>query len=398
MAISWGMSQPTGFESTYGYTSGTSVRDVSEVLDSMYLADTPLINRLTWGETTHNKKIEWITDSIGPGYVITSAAIASDASAMVITTSNCGSVANAARQLHTGTILKTEDPGSGAVKNVGYLVVTEWSTAGSVAIDFLSGLACSEAISAGTTLYIVGNAVHEASLPRRDTFKEPAICENYTQIFRQDVKMSGTRIATEMHAVADELQKQIKLRTMEYKRELERSVILNPKYGDDSVTESRLFGGIQYFIYQSPDSAVRDTTTTSLTEATMNTLLATLWDKGSNPNVILVGAKQSREFAKFERSRVRVEQDSRVAGYYVQRYMSDLGVELEILVSRWVPSNYCFILDTSKIQLRPFVGRKWIMDKLGKKGDFIEYEMISEVTLQMDGYYNGEHGLFAELT
>ena len=397
MAVSWNMSAIAGLESTYGYTASTDVRDVSEVLDSLYLADTPLVNRLTWGDATHNKKIEWISDSIGSGYVITSAAIASDGSAMVINTSGCGSVANAARQLHTGTILRTEDTGAVTSKNTGWLLVNDWSTGGSIGIEFLSGLGISDAISAGTTLYIVGNSVVEGSLPRRDTTRPRNLHSNYTQIFRQDVRMSGTRIATQMHAVSDELQLQIKLRTMEYKRELERAVILSPKYDGGAYTEGDTMGGIVYWLYQA-DSEVLDTSTTSLTESAVNTLLATLWDNGSNPNVLLVGAKQARQFATFERARVRVEQDSKVAGYYVQRYMSDLGQELEILVSRWVPANYCLILDTSKIKLRPMVGRKWIMQKLGLKGDFVEYQMLSELSLEMAGYYNGEHGAFTTLT
>jgi hypothetical protein len=72
MAISWAITPPSGVENTFDITASTDVRDVSSMLDAVYVADTPFVNRIGWGGATHNKIHEWITDSIGYGYVILS--------------------------------------------------------------------------------------------------------------------------------------------------------------------------------------------------------------------------------------------------------------------------------------------------------------------------------------
>lgn len=401
MTISWNLSNPTGIETTYEYTASTDVRDVSEVLDSVYLADTPLMNRLTWGKPCHNKKIEWISDNIGRGYVVLSNAgdFASGASALLIGTSGLGAISLACRQLNTGTILRTESSTATSSKQRGYLIVNDICyAAGSLVVEYLSGCTCSEVISNATTLYIVGNAVNEASLPRDDKTRPRTLHSNITQIFRQDIRMSGTRTATMMHAVSNELRHQIGLRAMEHKRQLERTMIMGVKDpGVGTNAEARTMGGFTWFMAGESGSHI-DTTTTSFTETALNNIMAEVWDRGGTPDTILLGSKQARNISALERSRVRVEQDSRVAGFYVTRYMSDLGAEVDILVSRWVPSNWLLVMDRSKIVPRAMVGRKYLLEKLGKKGDFVEYELICEATLELRGYTQGQHGMMTGLT
>ena len=397
------MNPATGVETTWEITASTDVRDVSEVLDAVYLADTPLMNRLKWGAPTHNTKIEWISDNIGYGYVVLShgADLASGTTSWEIGTSGLGAISLAVRQLNSGTILKVMDTDHAAASLIvkGWYVVNNWSVGGTLSVSALSGCTLAEAITDASTLYIVGNAVPEASATRYDKTRPRSLHSNYTQIFRQDVRMSGTRQALAMHAVPNELRHQIMLRAKEHKRQLERTVILGKKEAGAAAAGDyvRLMGGIMDFMAGQSGSHI-DATTTAFTETALNNLLAAMWDKGATPNAILTGPARARSISSWERARVRVEQDSHVAGFYTNRYMSDLGWDLEILVSRWCTSNVVFVIDTSKIIPRAMRGRKYLLEKLGKNGDYDEYQLIAEVTLEMRGYTEAQHGMFHALT
>jgi len=73
------------------------------------------------------------------------------------------------------------------------------------------------------------------------------------------------------------------------------------------------------------------------------------------------------------------------------------GVEIEIVAMPQVPVNFAFLIDTTKVRMRAKKGRKGIMEKLGKMGDFERYQILSEFTMEMRGYNQGQHGLFTRL-
>ena len=395
MAVSWAITPPSGVENTFNITASTDVRDVSDMLDAVYLADTPFVNRLSWGSATGNKIIEWITDNIGYGYVILSngGTVASDASSFVIGTSGCGAQSLALKQLHTGTVLKKSNASD---QSQGWAVVEAIGASGSITFDWLSGTDVSGAMTDSITLFIVGSPVNEGSTPRQDTTRPRTIASNKTQIFRQDVQMTGTRMATQMHAVGNELRLQIELRVKEYRREVERTCILGKKSAGSSA-ETQLMDGVYSFLADESGSHI-DTSSSSLTESALNTVAAAVYEKGGTPNVLLIGPTQARNIPTWERARVRVEQDSRVAGFYVTKYLTDLGVTLDILISRWVPKEFAFVLTTDQIKLRPMTGRKLILEKLGKVGDYTQYQLISEISMEMKGATLGQHGMFTALT
>ena len=394
MATSWAITPPSGVENTFNITASTDIRDVSDMLDAVYLADTPLVNRLSWGSPTGNKVIEWITDNIGYGYVILSngGTVASDASSFVVGTSGVGAQSLALKQLHTGTVLKKSNA---ADQTQGWAVVEAIGASGSITFDWLSGTDVSGAMTDAITLFIVGSPVNEGSTPRADTTRPRTIATNRTQIFRQDVQMTGTRMASDMYAVGNELRHQVELRIKEYRREVERSCILGYASAGSS-TETQLMGGLYDFLRT--QSGAHISSATSLTESALNTVAAEVYEKGGTPNVLLLGSTQARNIPTWERARVRVEQDSRVAGFYVTKYLTDLGVTLDILISRWVPKEFAFVLSIEQIKLRAMQGRKLILEKLGKVGDYTQYQLISEISLEMKGYNLGQHGMFTALT
>ena len=277
------------------------------------------------------------------------------------------------------------------------MVVEDFSLgAGSVTFVFLSGTTSAEAITDAATLFIVGDAVPEGSSPRQDSTRPRNIASNKTQIFRQDVRMTGTRMATQMYAVANELRKQIELRTMEYKRSLERTAILGFKDAGSSA-ETQMMGGIYYYLKGESGTHI-DSTNTSLTESVLNNIIKGVMEKGGTPDTLLVGFDRQQDLSAWDVAKKRTRPDTRIAGYYVTQYLSDLGCVVDILVSRWVPKNLAFVLEKNKIKLRAMQGRKFILEKLGKKGDYTEYQLISEVSMEFNGYNLGQHGMASALS
>jgi len=395
MATSWALTPPAGVENTYDITTGTDVRDVSDVLDAVYIADTPFVNKIGYGSAANNTTIEWITDSIGYGYLILSngGTVASDASDFVIGTSGTGAQSTALRQIHTGSILKYNNQSS----PLGYMVVEDLSLGGgSVTFAYMSGTTVLETITDAATLFIIGNAVPQGSSPRQDTTRPRQIATNRMQIFRQDVQITGTRQALNMYAVGNELRHQIELRTKEYKRELE-STSLFGRADEGSITETQTMGGIYDFLRSQTGTHI-DTTNTSLTESLLNSIVKGVMQNGGMPDCIVCGFDRQQDISSWDVAKKRTRPDTRVAGYYTTSYLSDLGATLDIIVSRWVPKNYAFILSTSMIKLIPMVGRKFILEKLGKVGDYVQYQLISECSLEMKGYNLGQHGMFSALT
>ena len=55
-------------------------------------------------------------------------------------------------------------------------------------------------------------------------------------------------------------------------------------------------------------------------------------------------------------------------------------------------------MDANKLKLMPLRGRKFILQKLGLVGDYVQYQLISEITLEFRGYTLGQHGMFDSLT
>jgi hypothetical protein len=84
-------------------------------------------------------------------------------------------------------------------------------------------------------------------------------------------------------------------------------------------------------------------------------------------------------------------------GGYINSYLTESGIVIDLVPMAYVPTNLAFVVDTSKIVLRAKRGRKAIMEKLGKMGDFDDWQILSEFTMEMKGYNLRQHGMFTRL-
>lgn len=235
--------------------------------------------------------------------------------------------------------------------------------------------------------------------------------KNFMQVLERAVEITQTRKNMAMEAVLDELQTQIKRRTMEIKRELNMSVIR----GYAKATASNVFsadselrtmaGIIQLIRDYNLDTTNEDTLVTqasaALTVGHINSLAYKIYDAGgfdetADP-IIVVGPSQARVVAGFEKELRRVEQGERQVGYYRDVFLSDLGVEMPVVLDRWMPKDKLLILDRSRVMLRPMAGDNWHLEKMSKTGRSEKWQLSGQFTLD---FRNADkcHGLLYDLS
>jgi hypothetical protein len=386
-------------QATTDIVSNTNRRDVSEVLDLLAQADTPFINRVGWGSDSGGTQIEWLSEDLGPGWVALSANVATGEASMIIASAG-GTIttAEASKQVNTGTMMYMYSSTDG--EHALYAAISVFG-AGTIGYEPISTAVFTNSsdtsISAGDKFYILGAIANEGSLPRTGQWRARAVRTNDFTILRQDVQITGSQKNTDMYAISREDLHQIRMRMKEMQRDRERSALYSPGVTPRSTTEASLAKGVLGFLLGQSGTHI-DTATTTLTPSALNTVVNHLWDYGANSLAFLGDINQCAKFTQWDIDRIRMAPRDGRGGGNVTYWMSEAGIEIEIIPMRQVPTNLAFVLDMSRIQLRAKKNRKAIMEKLGLAGDFEDWQILSEFSLEMRGYDHQQHGLFTALS
>jgi len=383
-------------QATTDIVSLTDKRDVSDMLDLLAIDYTPFINRIGWGPESGATGIEWISEDLGPGYVTAGSVMASAGTSLQISTCEGLTTAEAARQLQTGTILYHYSSTDGEHSIIALISV---GTDGELETEVLSsatGASVSTSTSAGDKLFILGAAANEGSLPRTGNWRSRVVNSNGFSILREDVQITGSQKATDMYAIGREDTHQLRMRLHQLSRDREKQALYGMAVTPRSTTEASLMNGALGFLIGQGGSNI-DTSTTSLTEAAVNAVVGACWESGASNLTFFGNLDQTAKFTQWDKGRIRMSQEDRKGGGMISHYLCECNIEIEIVPMRKVPNNIAFVLDTSKIRMRAKKGRKGIMEKLGKAGDFEDWQIISEFSFEMKGYNLHQHGLFTRL-
>lgn len=385
-------------QATTDIVSSTDRRDVSEILDLFAPAETPFINRIGWGPESSATSIEWLTENIGPGYALVASVVASAAATVLLSTVEGMNIGETTKQFQTGTLFYHYSSTDG--EHCLYLV-TETNVTGTLGVEVLTATGDyldETSMAASDKLYILGAYANEGSLPRTGQWRARALASNHFSIFRQDVQITGSQKATDFYAIGKEDRHQIKMRMKELVREREKAALYSAQVNTTrTTTEMSVMHGVLGFLI-SQSGAHIDTSTTTLTETAVNNVIAYLWEHGSTNITWFSDLAQARKFTQWDVNRIRMEPRDTRGGGHVTHYMSEAGVEIEVVAMRFVPTNLAFLVDTSKARMRAKTGRKGFMEKLGKRGDFDEWQMLSETSMELRKYNQGCHGMFTRLS
>lgn len=258
-----------------------------------------------------------------------------------------------------------------------------------VSVDALTvvrgyGSTSPEAGSAGTAdpILIIAHPQQESQDPPPDESRVRSKVSNFTQIFTKGISVSHTMRSVLQAGVADEYTFQIARRLLEIMRELDVSIINGIKSADaGSDTSYRSMGGLVEFASQSLGNVT--TTAEALTLTVVNDMAKQIWDDGGYPNFILVSGKQKRKISAFDQSARRSSYDGTVAGYVVDKIITDLGFVLDVIVDPFVPDDVAVVGDLGKIRVVPLRNDSMRAEDLAKTGRAWKSQVTGQYTIEV---------------
>lgn len=393
MAIASGafMAAPGGFTEVYLSTKLDKI-DCSQVLAAVLKADRQLLGHIKMGPPAHNIEFNWIEDELN---AITFEALG----ALSISISVIGYTATTSLEkvVRPGALIAISKLGAAnsslCVDNI--LRVTSVLD-GSQLVTASYGNTTFTTVSVTSTFQVIAMPYGDSDDASSDISKARTKKRNFTEIFERAVEIGQTRKGMDMEAVASELQTQLKYRTLEAKRELATAVLNGMAYyssGFSGDLDWRTTMGIVNYIRDAnfdgtrEETMVTDANEAALTIAMLNTACYNIWDAGgldemSDP-IIVVGAAQQRVISTWEKDIRRVEQGERQVGYYRDIFLSDMGVELPVVLDRWMHSDKLLILDRSRVALRPLIGDAWHLEKMAKTGRSEKWQLSGQYGLEI---------------
>lgn len=349
--------------------------DLSEVLSAILLDDTDILSTLgISGEATQTKH-SWVEDALNATTVISIGDVTSSGTALALS-------AGYTTKVTAGTLLKNTLSGKPEVIQVtamGAISATITRGYGNTSGNTVPGSGAASA----TTWEIIANPRPQGMAGPKDESTTRSLKYNYTQIFSKGVKITGTAQAIDHAGVNSEDAYQIDLRLRELKRELDRTVIMGAIAPNDvSGSTYGTMGGLIDFIGWQTGSN-RTSTAETLTPSVLNAMAKQVYDEGGTPDIVLVGGLQKQKISTFDQEYRRSTLDSRRSGYTVEEFVSDLGMNLRVVVDRWVPSDVALVLDSSKIKVMPLRTRAFSLEKLAKVGDSNDWQIVGEYTMEV---------------
>lgn len=376
------MAAPGGFSATL--SNKLDKVDCSQVLRAVLIADKQFLGHIKMGAPAQNIEHNWIEDQLNPAYVV-----CSGSSSTTITISSGYGTASLTRFLRKYSVL---NPAGTEV----YVNMT--ATVGKLTVAVAAYGSTTWASWTMTKCYIVAQPWADIDSASSDSSVTRSKKKNFTQVFERAIEITQSRKGMSMEAVVDELQLQIKNRTLEIKSELDRSIILGYGRATASNTysadhELRTMCGIINLIRDpdldttNEDTTVINASSAALTIGYINSLVYKIWDKGGFDEtadcIILVGMNQARIIAGFEKELRRVEQGERTVGYYRNVFLSDAGFELPVVMDRWVPKDKLIIIDRNRIFLKNLSGDAWHLEKMAKTGRNEKWQLSGQYTIEL---------------
>lgn len=348
-----------------------TAEDVSDIVSMISPRETPLLDILGDAPFPARSVLhEWLEDDLSPNTIVTSADVASTAVDTAL-----GVAASKARRLQVGMILR----GPAASGNE-FLVISAIS-GNTITVNRAFGGTLANSFAAGQSIDVIADAALEGDDVTTDTSGVRSRKQNFVQLFKKDVIVSGTQEAvTLLGGVNDEFTYQQQQRIREALRDLEKATILGILSGNTlgSATARRTLKGLRSFIATNAQSVGP-----TLTESWLGNTIKAAWDQGgTDVDVILAGVNYKRIVDSFNASRKLIANEDSRYSQLVSEYESTFGV-MRVVLSRWMPANEALILSSQRIKVLPLQGRSFQFKDVASQGDSKKGMVIGEYTLEV---------------
>jgi len=389
---------------TGGYTTTLANKldkiDCSQVLAAILLKDTALLGQIKVGSAGTTVEHNWIEDELNSPYFYGKAAASTKVTIVATKGITTAMVANIARKYSIVQPANSEWVAqlTGTNSN-GITCATYGKTTGRFA-----------AVSTVTKFWVVGQPWIDNGDASSDISKSRGKRKNFMQIFERAIEVTKTRENMDMEAVVNELQLQIQNRTYEIKRELNMSLLRSIPYyssGYSGRVERATMAGIESLLldYDLDGTEEKDTvldagTAAALVAGHINSLAYMIYGRGGMDEqsdcFLLVPPKQARVIAAMDAQYKRTTQEERTAGTYHDKFLTDMGYLLPIVIDRFASDDKVYIIDKSRIFLVPLQGDSWGLEKMAKTGRSQKWQLSGQYTLEMKNA-DKAHGMIVDL-
>jgi hypothetical protein len=221
---------------------------------------------------------------------------------------------------------------------------------------------------------------------------------NFLSTTGYGITITRTRQAVAHAAIADEFAHQAAYRLKEFMRQLDSSIINSVRSAYESGASSgatgfaSMGGLIQAVSYGlSTGTVTTNSNFTSTSEAVspsvINAMIKQIWDDGGmvagGRLACIVGGVQKRKISTFDQAYRRSDFNTTTAGYVVDKFISDLGFEVEIAVDPWMPDDTLIISDLNRVKVGPLQTDAVALEDLAKTGRLIEAMLSGTYTMEV---------------
>ena len=357
--------------------SATYILSLDPMVDAILLDDANILSVLGFsnqGKPVSQTKHEWDEDELNPVTILAKAS-GGDLSAAGMTTL----LLSAGQQARVTAGTKLKDQLSGKYE---VLQVTARSGVSATVVRGHGGTSA-ETHATGATYDIIAHARPQGMVGPKDESVARSRSYNYTQIFSKGIDLTGTALAIEHNGIAKEDSYQIDKRMRELIRELDRTVIMGIRAtANVSDTVYGNMGGLIDYIKHATGGNTTSTSET-LTPSVLNAMAKQVYDDGGTPDIVIVGGLQKQKISAFDKEYRRTTLDSRRAGFTIEEFVTDLGINLRVVVDRWVPVDMAIVIDSSRIHIKPLQTRGFFLEKLSKVGDSEKWQIVGEYTMEV---------------
>lgn len=357
---------------SFDITSGTGLLDLSDELAEVIRADnTALLSRIgANGFMSTQKTHKWNEDKLNAN---------TDALAEDLDDNETTVTVVDGTKFKIGTLFKINARGANEVMRVTAV------TSNDLTVERGYGSTSGETHSNGAEIMIIAHTRQESWKPAsEDDTQERTSGYNYHTIFGLGLAISYSRENIDHAGIASEFAHQTSYRLKEVMRSLDSSLINSIRSASEgSDTDYGSMGGLIEFASQSGGNVV--TTAEDLNESVTNALYQLLWNDASGAlsrGFIAVGGALKRVISTFDQEYRRTDFDTKSVGFTVEKFLTDLGFELEVIVDPWIPDDVMIIGDLDRVKVGPLKGDSIRVENLARTGRLIEAMVTGQYTAE----------------
>ena len=240
------------------------------------------------------------------------------------------------------------------------------------------------------------NARFEGDALSRASSTNPSRKSNYCQISSRDATVTGTQRAVNPAGIDDMLAFQTSKKSLVLRKDMEAIMLGNTGQVSGATATARVLRSFNAWISgngsrgtSGVDSTAATAAATDATAGDLRTFTETLlkdaildaYTDGGEPDLVLLGGANKQLFSAFTGRAISqlIVEKGKVDGA-ANMYAGDFG-DLKVVPNRTMRSRDVYVIDTSKVAVAYL--RAFEPQELGRVGDAVTRDLISEYTLEM---------------